>query len=184
VEVSEPAARLALEWHQINVRVGDVADEPRDGFFDAVTAIGLLEHVTDPQTLLQQMRRLLVPNGVMFVYTPVWGTYDRVASTLARLTTGRMTRLIDRRINRAHLQIFPKRTIVDTLRQQGWEVIRCEAVCEYNLPVKHYLQSIGVTNRPVQALAARFLKTLIDHRAFFRNNLRLLARKTSHEQAQ
>lgn len=38
----------------------------------------------------------------MFIYTPVWGMYDVLTSSLARASQGRFTRPIDRRINAAH----------------------------------------------------------------------------------
>jgi SAM-dependent methyltransferase len=177
IEVSEPAAQLAREWHGIDVALRNIEDDPRDHFFDVVTAIGLLEHVTDPRALLFHARRVLVAGGVLFIYIPVWGIYDRLTSSLARVTRGRLSRLIDRRINRAHLQIFPKYTLVRALQIVGYETMVCEAVCEYNLPVKYYLQSLGVSNPRPLAIAANSLKALIDRKLFFRNNLRVVSRK-------
>lgn len=39
------------------------------GFFDIVTAIEVLEHVVDPVAILQQIRKLLRPGGILFLTT-------------------------------------------------------------------------------------------------------------------
>jgi cyclopropane fatty-acyl-phospholipid synthase-like methyltransferase len=177
IEISAPASALALEWYGIEVPIRPIEQDPRDDFFDVVTAIGVLEHVEDPRALLHHARRLLAPGGILFVYTPVWGTYDRLTSALPRITGGRVSQFIDRRINRSHLQIFRRGTIVAAMQQIGFAVVACDTLCEYNIPVRHYLSSVGVTHPRVQAALAGCLQRLIDGKLFFRNNMRVIARK-------
>ena len=176
-DISVPAARLAAEWHGIRVEVRTVEDDPRDAFFDIVTMIGLLEHVIDPKAMLQHAHRLLNSGGCLFIYTPVWGMYDVLASLAARTSYGRFTKPIDRRIHQGHLQIFPRTTLVNLLRDVGLETLACDTVCEYNLPVEKYLKSVGITQSGLQSVAAKVVKALIDRKLFFRNNMRVIARK-------
>ena len=177
MDVSAAAAELAAEWHGIHVDVRQIDDDPRDNFFDVVTLIGVLEHVLDPKSTLAHAHRLLAPSGIMFVYTPVWGAYDALASFAARATGGSVARPIDRRINMAHLQILSKRTITTMLQEHGMTMLKYEAVCEYNLPIRHYLQSLGIISLRCQSAAAALAKFLIDRKLFFRNNMRVLAQK-------
>jgi 2-polyprenyl-3-methyl-5-hydroxy-6-metoxy-1,4-benzoquinol methylase len=175
-EISMVAARLAREWHAIDVDVVALAEYPIHEF-DVVTLIGLVEHVVDPRVVLLEASRLLAPGGLMYLYTPVWGAYDVISSFVARVSGGRLSRPIDRRINQWHLQLFPKFTLVRLLAELGFETLACETVCEYNLPIHHYLQAIGVTQPRLVRLTASTLKGLIDRKLFFRNNMQVVARK-------
>ena len=139
--------------------------------------IRLLEHVLDPADLLQHAVRLLAPGGILLIYTPVWGTYDRLTSWLARVSSGRWSRFIDRRINAAHLQIFPQDTLVELLGAHGLAVQDSRRVCEYNLPVRNYLQSMSVGAGALGQIGATAIAGLINRNLFFRNNQRVLALK-------
>jgi 2-polyprenyl-3-methyl-5-hydroxy-6-metoxy-1,4-benzoquinol methylase len=169
---------MAGESHGIHVDVAAIEDYPRDQFFDVATAIGVLEHVIDPKSMLTHMHRLLAPGGLMFIYTPVWGMYDVVTSFLARASQGRFTLPIDRRINAFHLQIFPKNTLIRLVQSLGLKIVTCDVVCEYNLPVELYLQSLGINQQRVRKIVTKTSNTLIDRKLFFRNNMRLIAQKT------
>jgi hypothetical protein len=133
--------------------------------------------VLQPADLLQHATRLLAPGGVLLVYTPVWCSYDFVTSWLARLTAGAVSRPIDRRINAAHLQIFPYQTLRGLLARQRLTVRHSRRLCEYNLPVHNYLYSMGVGGT-IGSLIGRTVSALIGSNLFFRNNQRVLAVKS------
>jgi 2-polyprenyl-3-methyl-5-hydroxy-6-metoxy-1,4-benzoquinol methylase len=177
LDISTVASQLAAEWHGVRVDVREIEEDPRDGFFDVVTLIGVLEHVLDPKSVLQHACRVLAAGGILFIYTPVWGMYDALASRAARATGGWFARPIDRRINTAHLQIFSKGALDAALRQLGAQVLTCEAVCEYNLPIGRYLQSLGVTAPRCESIVRGLVQFLIDRKLFFRNNMRVIAQK-------
>jgi SAM-dependent methyltransferase len=179
LELSSVAAALAREYHDLDIRVGDLKSDRRDGHFEAITLLGVLEHVLDPADLLLHASRLLAPGGVLLIYTPVWGRYDRLASFIARTSAGRWSRLIDRRISTAHLQIFPQGTLKNLLESGGLKVEQSQRVCEYNLPVKYYLRSLGLTSSHLERIAASIVAALIASNLFFRNNQRVLAVKAA-----
>jgi 2-polyprenyl-3-methyl-5-hydroxy-6-metoxy-1,4-benzoquinol methylase len=179
LEISAAAAALARDAHHLDVQVGDYRAEQRQGYFDAVTLIGVLEHVLYPADLLQHSVRLLAPGGVLLIYTPVWGAYDRLASVLGRWGAGRWSRFIDRRINAAHLQIFPQATLTRLLGTCGLAVKDSRRLCEYNLPVGHYLQSMSVGFSGPGRVAAAAVAGLINRNLFFRNNQCVLAVKSA-----
>jgi hypothetical protein len=83
---------------------------------------------------------------------------------------------LDRRVTPAHLQLFSQPVLEHTLQQLGFEIVSAERVCEYNLPVSAYLQSLGVP-RLLRNSLARVLDRFIDRGLFFRNNIRLFCRK-------
>ena len=178
-EISIPAAKLAQKCHGLQIETGGIESYSPDKLYDAVTLLGVLEHVRDPKSLLSHAHRLLRPGGVLVIYTPVWGLYDRVSSLVARASGGYLGHLIDRRINIFHLQIFPRKTLVHVLARIGMTILASDEICEYNLPVDHYLESIGIRQASIQKGVARLVQTLIDRRLFFRNNMLIFARKTS-----
>ena len=177
IELSAAAGALAKEFHHLDVQVGDYRSNQQFGYYEAVTLIGVIEHVLDPVDLVQHAVRLLAPGGQLLIYTPVWGVYDRLTSWLARASGGRWSRFIDRRINAAHLQIFPQYTLRGLLEAHGLTVQDSRRVCEYNLPVRNYLRSMSVGSGVLGQIGAAAIAGLINTNLFFRNNQRILASK-------
>lgn len=61
---------IAAEGRKAGIPIVDRADlQGREGTFEVVTAIEVLEHVTEPLEVLGQIRRLLRPGGVFFYTT-------------------------------------------------------------------------------------------------------------------
>ena len=58
----------------------------------------------------------------------------------------------------------------------GFELLRMDVVCEYNLPVTAYLESLELPTT-VRSRLAVALDWLIDRGLLFRNNLRVFCRK-------
>jgi len=62
--------------------IADCHDIPfADGTFDAVFAIAVMEHVADPYRCVEEIRRVLAPNGIVYAVTPFiqqvhMGRYD------------------------------------------------------------------------------------------------------------
>ena len=59
---------LAAALNYVETTVQDYA-ESHAGLFDSVTCMELLEHVPDPESLLQGCATLLKPNGKLFIST-------------------------------------------------------------------------------------------------------------------
>ena len=170
------AARLAAEWNDVQVDLVDLSQMPGTSA-EVVTLIGSLEHVMAPREILEHAHRILVPNGLLFVYTPVWGVYDTIATLAARVSRNRFTKLADWRVNKTHLQIFTRSTLLELLRKTGFETLAFETVCEYHVPVRSYLSAMGLAHPRLQSAAARAFQFLIDHKLFFQNNMHVLATK-------
>jgi SAM-dependent methyltransferase len=55
----------------VELTVGDLASLPLDdGSFDVVVCLEAIEHVRDPQVVLDELRRILAPAGVLVLSTP------------------------------------------------------------------------------------------------------------------
>jgi 2-polyprenyl-3-methyl-5-hydroxy-6-metoxy-1,4-benzoquinol methylase len=173
-ELSNAAICSARQQYGILLSPMPLEQEPRTAFFDVVTMWGVIEHVLDPLSIMKQAFRLLRGGGILYIYTPVWCLYDDIGLGLAQFCG--WTRLLDRRITLAHLQIFSTKAMRKTLAAIGFELCRMEVVCEYNLPVTAYLESLGVPTR-VRSGFATALDWLIDRGLFFRNNMRVFCRK-------
>ena len=173
-ELSDSAIRMAHEKYGIALSPLPIEQDQRAGAFDVITMWGLIEHVLDPVPVLQSAFDALCRGGGLFIYTPVWCMYDEIGLSLARL--GHWTRLLDRRITMAHLNLFSAGGMKSCLSAIGYEVIRLEKVCEYNLPVTAYLESLGMPASLRSAISST-LDWFINRGFFFRNNMRVFCRK-------
>jgi len=173
-ELSNAAIGSARQQYGISLSPMPLEQEPRTAFFDVVTMWGLIEHVLDPLSIIKQAFRLLRSGGILYIYTTVWCLYDDIGLGLAQFCG--WTRLLDRRITLAHLQLFSKEAMRKALAAIGFELCRMDVVCEYNFPVTTYLESLGVPTRVRSSFTAA-LGWLIDRGLFFRNNMRVFCRK-------
>lgn len=108
--VIAPAEQLGL-----NIHIGDLNTIPQpDEWFDVITMNQLLEHVTDPQAFLRQVKKKLKPGGQIVVTTPQFGS-------LPQRCSGR--RWVNWHIP-FHLNFFNKHSIKRLVQQSGLTVER------------------------------------------------------------
>jgi 2-polyprenyl-3-methyl-5-hydroxy-6-metoxy-1,4-benzoquinol methylase len=86
--------------------------------YDAVLAADVLEHVRHPETLLEEIRQVMAPGGVLLASVPnVAHWYVR-----GRVVAGRWD--YERRgiLDRTHLRFFTRRSFAALARRHGWRV--------------------------------------------------------------
>jgi 2-polyprenyl-3-methyl-5-hydroxy-6-metoxy-1,4-benzoquinol methylase len=90
--------------------------------FDVLLCGDLLEHLRDPEAFLARGRPLLRPEGILVLTTPnVANWANRLGLLLGRW------RYTDRGIlDRTHLHLFTKTTLVETLTQAGYRVVELD----------------------------------------------------------
>lgn len=124
IEQDEEAASAAREVCE-EVLVGDVEtlELPfAPGSFDVVLCGDLIEHLREPERFLTRMRPFLRADGRIVLTTP------NVANWTIRLglLAGRW-RYTERGIlDRTHLRLFTRKTLVETLGRAGYRVIELD----------------------------------------------------------
>jgi 2-polyprenyl-3-methyl-5-hydroxy-6-metoxy-1,4-benzoquinol methylase len=117
-EVSAFSAHYARERFGLDVRLGALGQLSLEAqSFEAVTMWDVIEHVADPLAELREVHRILRPEGLLSIITPDAGSW------VARLLGRRWEEF--RRV-REHIYFFSRRTLAETLRRAGFDVVRVE----------------------------------------------------------
>ncbi|MCG5238937.1 methyltransferase domain-containing protein [Azospirillum doebereinerae] len=127
VELNAGLAELARTASGAEVIAGDALALPRllagrEGGYDVVTMLDLIEHVLDPVRLLREAASFLKPDGVLLVYTPNHaGLITRVAALAHGLTLGRVQGPLRGIYDCDHIVFFTPETLHDAVRRAGLE---------------------------------------------------------------
>jgi 2-polyprenyl-3-methyl-5-hydroxy-6-metoxy-1,4-benzoquinol methylase len=71
IDVSPDAVAHARTAHGIEAEQADIVDLPfEDGSFDVVVSFETIEHVAEPERALDELKRVLDPEGVLVISTP------------------------------------------------------------------------------------------------------------------
>jgi 2-polyprenyl-6-hydroxyphenyl methylase/3-demethylubiquinone-9 3-methyltransferase len=115
--------------------------------FPLITAIDLIEHVSDPGALLVAIRSRLCPGGLTYIETPnIRSTVYRIGRWLSILTAGHPAGLYKRLFPEQHIQYFTRESLSTLVRSCGLEVVQ---LGERHLP----FEDIAASN-PVRAAMA------------------------------
>jgi cyclopropane fatty-acyl-phospholipid synthase-like methyltransferase len=92
-----------------------------------VTAIDVIEHVSDPGAFLKQVRSRLAPGGVLYVETPnIRSAVYALGQGLSRVIDGSGSAMIQRLFPPQHVQYFTPRSLGWLAREAGLEVVRLD----------------------------------------------------------
>ncbi|CAK13223.1 class I SAM-dependent methyltransferase [Pseudomonas entomophila] len=100
-------------------------DSPRT--FDLIVMGFVLEHVDDPQTVLQRFRRFLAPGGRLFVLVPNGESLHRRFGHAAGLL-GNMMSLGQGDLELGHQRVYSLDSLTRELTDAGYQVTRKEGV--------------------------------------------------------
>jgi 2-polyprenyl-3-methyl-5-hydroxy-6-metoxy-1,4-benzoquinol methylase len=118
VEPSPNACTLGREFFGLNIVQGTLSEAAfPDQSFDVVTLVDVFEHIDQPSALLQEIRRVMKPNGVLFIKVPNLAYYlakYRVAAAL-----GLQVEIFDAKEHVAHYSLS---TLRRTLNRSGLTV--------------------------------------------------------------
>jgi SAM-dependent methyltransferase len=123
----DPRAALHAASRGHAVWLGDLGDalDAFGGSFDLVTMWDVLEHLTDPGSVLATASQGLAERGRLVLLTPAMGTvYDRVGAALNRMSRGKLNQLADMCWTHDHLYRFDAEGLVRVLRSFGLSDVR------------------------------------------------------------
>jgi 2-polyprenyl-3-methyl-5-hydroxy-6-metoxy-1,4-benzoquinol methylase len=85
--------------------------------FKLITAIDIVEHVSDPARFLKELGSRLAPGGFAYVETPnIRSTVYRLGARVCRVTGGQPAAIWDRLFPAQHLQYFTPRSFAAVVR--------------------------------------------------------------------
>ncbi len=114
VELSAWAVKYAREQLNLEVHSSTLKQAKlSSNFYDIIVLHDTIEHITNPRQMLIEIRRILKPDGVVYINTP---DIESMASRLLRAKWWG--------INRFHLFYFSKRTLRKLLDAAGFKPIR------------------------------------------------------------
>ncbi|MEI9811590.1 MAG: class I SAM-dependent methyltransferase [Acidobacteriota bacterium] len=129
---SDFAARLGRK-KGLDVRTGILQDATfPDASFDAVTLWDVIEHLSDPEKAVRDVRRLLKPGGLFALNTPD-------ADSLWAKTTGMNWHLI---VPPEHIHLFGRRSAVKLLDTCGFEPLTVTTIGK-TFTIQYVLQTLG-----------------------------------------
>ncbi|MFO1478343.1 MAG: class I SAM-dependent methyltransferase [Verrucomicrobiota bacterium] len=124
-ELSDTASAYAREVLKLPVRIGSLEslNFPAESF-DAITLWHVLEHLSDPRSLIEEARRILRPGGVLMIGVPDFGGWE------ARWTEGKWFHLDVPR----HLTHLTRPTLAKALAERGFREVAWHGFApEYDL---------------------------------------------------
>jgi glycosyltransferase involved in cell wall biosynthesis/ubiquinone/menaquinone biosynthesis C-methylase UbiE len=129
------------------------------GPFEAVLAADVLEHVRNPEKLLDDIRAVLVPRGSLIASVPNFGHWYARGRVAFGLFDYDQRGLLDE----GHVRFFTRRGILRRMRNAGFSVVRYEAT---GLPLEIFTRSQKLPQRLAAAadrVAVRARPTLFGY---------------------
>lgn len=142
VTFSEAEAALASE-NLDQVIVQDLNDfDPNSlGLFDCVICSHVLEHLYQPQSLLEQIHKILLPQATVIVALPnvlYWKQRLQFLRGSFKYTEGGL-------MDRTHFRFFDWKTAHQLIQESGYKVLEAQADGSFPLPIiRKLLPSLGV----------------------------------------
>jgi SAM-dependent methyltransferase len=115
------------------------------GPFDVVLAADVLEHVREPEQLLDEIRAVLAPRGALIASVPNFGHWYARGRAALGLFDYDQRGLLDR----GHVRFFTRRGLLRRLRGAGYAVVRLETT---GLPFEVLGPGRGKTRRALRAI--------------------------------
>ena len=127
IDVSARAVEAALESgvESYQTTLENAPDHLRD--FRLITAIDVVEHVSDPMRFLQEVARRLAPGGFAYVETPnIRSAVYRIGAHLCTVSGGRPEAVWGRLFPPQHLQYFTRASFTTLVQSAGFDVVLAE----------------------------------------------------------
>lgn len=150
IEINKQAVEIA-RCSGIEVHLGTIESfEGLENSYDVITMWNVIEHLSDPLSSLQKIRKLLKPDGIFVFNTPNLDSLD--AKIFGKYWIGfELPR---------HFYVFSRKTVTDLLKRAGFRIVktRCESgshslfMSSFRFFIRDKLSDISLVNRLVDLL--------------------------------
>ena len=125
VEVSRVAACIARKNHDLIVHEGLIEDlNLKSDYYDIVTMIDMIEHVSDPSMLLKQANRILKTKGKLYIVTV---NHDALINIIGfwlyRIFRNHSLPLLEKLYIPYHEYYFTQKTLVSLLNNSNFYIV-------------------------------------------------------------
>ena len=125
LDISRWALSRAIEKSAKTILFGASSNLPlQSNSIDIVTMLDVIEHLNKPQLALTEIRRILKPEGVLFISTP----------NLAAIMRGIKGRKWYGFLDKTHISLYTPFHLSRLLKKCGFCVLKCYAPFNVNLP--------------------------------------------------
>jgi SAM-dependent methyltransferase len=135
VEPSPSLSEMARRYFGLNVKTAFLEDAGfEDTFFDVVTMTDVFEHIPQPGETLNEVHRILKPDGILFIKVPN-GLFNLFKLYIARISG----RLKDYDLFDAyeHLVHYSDKTLRHMLEKYGFKIVKIAIGKPIQVPVWH-----------------------------------------------
>jgi len=141
IEISEEGAEMArkngVKCYQLDVDQEDFPFE--DNFFDAVTALELIEHLFDPDHFLDEVYRVLRPEGIFVLSTPNLASIHNRITLLFGYQPYSVLVSLNKPVGHFwfsaggaapdHIRFFTLRSLKELLKVHGFKILVMKGAC-------------------------------------------------------
>lgn len=146
LDVSHVAIEKARQQYpKLSFRIGDVAQLPfSDHEFDLVYSAYVFEHLTDPEAVVKEARRVLKESGKLVIIAPNFGSPNRRSPNSTR---GKLTKLVSGLVDDFKLLFSARQSSLNwqtVVPQTDQYFIDADTTIEpYLLSLQKYCQTVG-----------------------------------------
>ena len=131
IELNKDAAEIAKRSYNLEVFTSKIEETDfGDNKFDVVTLWGVFEHLTDPNFMLHEIKKVLKKNGLVLFFVP------NGHSLIIRMSRDNNSTVS----GRAHLWYFTPNTINKILNKNGYSKISEFSILPQIHEIEHFLQ--------------------------------------------
>jgi len=137
-------------------------------YFDVVTMWDVLEHTLDPSGELQEISKILKPDGLLVI------NYPDIGTAMAKLAGRRWWFLLS-----GHLFYFDQKTIKIMLENAGFSVIKSKMHFQ-GMELGHLAKMLALYSKPLSSLVSRIFRIARLERVqlkYYASQINVIARK-------
>ncbi len=166
IDINRQSVEFCRRELSLDVRYGSLDAVPAGEMFDIVVLADVIEHLSEPLSMLRQINKILSEGSIIFISTP------NITSWATRMFQVKPEE---------HLYYFDTKTMKNILNRAGFRTLILDTFDRWR-DIGNLVYSSTFKKRPVMRAAFRLLRTLFIHRGILiklplKENLLVIAEK-------